>query len=161
MKTIDVARRATCVLRPCAESRLQRELVPDFAHDLRRLARRINPQRIRRFFECRELTLEKLRPGIMSDSMCETILEHLRRRAEVDKSQNALCVVRRQRGAIFLLERGARQHRGRVRAIHLLERKSNGGEPRRAIGVGERDALTHARDVLRGMEVVSVEKAPA
>src|SRR3954462_8081726 len=159
----DDRRRTTrnAAMRRCAASPSQREGAPNPQHDLRRWTRRVDPKRVRRLLECLELTRQKLRPGIMSRPMRESLAQARLVRVQVDQSHSRACACRRERAAVLLLQGRASENDARVGGEGVLERVVYRGEPRRAIVVGEADTTTHLLHIRRRMEIVGVEEAPA
>src|SRR4029079_111516 len=90
-------------MRPCAASPSEREGVPDSRHDLRLWTRRVDPKRVARLLECRELTRQQLRPGIMSRPMRESLAQNRGVRVQIDEANARARARRRERLAILLL----------------------------------------------------------
>ena len=117
----------------------------------------LDHQRVRRFFELLELALQQIAFCEVMWAGGDPLGNQLWRSPQIDQSR-ARC---RELLPILLFERGTGDHEIFMFSVGPVHRRTNGGQPRRAVFIRERNTGAHLRLVGVGMKIVGVGKAPS
>ena len=122
----------------------------------------VDDDRVGGLFERRELAVEQRRRHVAVLPRGEPRRDRRAVALEIDEADVARGPrTRRDPVAVGRAQRRAREHGVAVVRLHRGDLRGERVEPGPAVGVGQRRARRHLRDVLRGMKIVAVEERPA